>query len=303
MMGWFNKLKEGLKKTSSKISDSITSVVTKEKLDQETLDSLEDILVMADLGAETSAEVIKKISKSKFEKNISPEEVKTALAEIIVEILTPVAKKLTPTQDKPYTVLVLGVNGNGKTTTIGKLAQKFNQDGLKSTIAACDTYRAAAVEQLAVWAERAKAEFIQGEIESDPSSVAYRSVEAAKNNGSDILFIDTAGRLHNKTNLMDELKKMDRVIKKHGEQLPHENIIVIDATTGQNALNQVEEFGKIVNLTGIIITKLDGTAKAGIVVPIAKKFKLPIYAIGVGETIDDLNDFDPKEFANNLVGF
>lgn len=301
-MSWFDKLREGLKKTSNRISENISSVVSKKKLDRETLDELEEILISADLGAETAAEVIHKLSKSKFEKDIVAEEIKQTLANIIAEILQPVAKKLVPTPNKPYTILVLGVNGNGKTTTVGKLAKKFKQEGLKSTIAACDTYRAAAVEQLKIWADRSASHFVQGEPDSDPSSVAYKSFEEAKKNGSDILFIDTAGRLHNKTNLMDELKKMDRVIKKHGEQLPHQSIIVIDATTGQNALRQVEEFSKVTNLSGIIITKLDGTAKAGIVIAIAKKFKLPIYAIGVGEGIEDLNDFEAQNFANNLVG-
>lgn len=301
-MSWFKKLKEGLKKTSSKISDNISSVITKKKLDQDTLDELEDVLIMADLGAQTAAEVIQILSKNKFNKEISPEEVKEELAHIIADILTPVARKLTIEEDKPFAILVVGVNGNGKTTTIGKLASKYSLEKKKVMIAACDTFRAAAVEQLKIWADRANSEFISGEINSDPASVAYKALDLAKNSGSDILMVDTAGRLHNKNNLMDELNKINRVLKKHGEQYPHETLLVIDATTGQNALNQVEEFNKIVKISGLVVTKLDGSAKAGIVVAIAKKFAIPIYSVGVGEKVEDLNDFDPKDFARNLVG-
>lgn len=301
-MSWFNKLKEGLKKTSNKLSENITAVVSKKKLDQETLEELEDVLIMADLGAQTASEVIQQLSKSKFNKEVTPEEIKEELANIIAEILTPVAKKISTKSYKPYTILVVGVNGNGKTTTIGKLAAKFNQQGEKVSIAACDTFRAAAIEQLQIWAERSASHFITGQIKSDPASVAYKSLEEARDTASDILMIDTAGRLHNKSNLMDELKKINKVLNKQGEEYPHEVLLVIDATTGQNALSQVKYFNEAVKLTGLVITKLDGSAKAGIVVAIAKKFGLPLYAIGVGEKIDDLNDFNPQEFARNLVG-
>jgi fused signal recognition particle receptor len=301
-MSWFSRLKEGLKKTSNKISGNITSVITKKKLDQQMLEELEEILIMADVGVEAASEITTKLSKSKFDKDITIEQIKIELAKIIAEILKPVAKKLTPKHDKPFIILVTGVNGNGKTTTIGKLAAQYKDEKKSVTIAACDTFRAAAVEQLKIWAERSKSHFVCGELNSDPASVAFKSVEEATNNHSDILMIDTAGRLHNKSNLMDELKKINRVIKKHNEHYPQETILILDATTGQNAISQVENFKEAVNLTGLIITKLDGSAKAGIVIAIAKKFALPIYAVGVGEKIDDLNHFDPDEFAKNLIG-
>ncbi len=301
-MSWLSRLKDGLKKSSNKISENISNIVSKRKLDSDTLEDLEDVLIMADMGVETTAEIINQLSKKKFGKEVTAEEIKEELAEIIATNLQPCQKKLDLPADKPCVMMLVGVNGNGKTTTIGKLASKYHNIKKSTLIAACDTFRAAAIEQLYVWADRAKADFIQGPPNSDPASVAFKAIEKAKKDKTDIVMIDTAGRMHNKTNLMDELQKIDRVIKKHGQQYPHETILVLDATTGQNAISQVEHFHDAVKLTGIIVTKLDGSAKAGIVAALAKKFKLPIYAIGIGEKVEDLNSFDAKEFAKNLVG-
>jgi fused signal recognition particle receptor len=300
-MSWLQKLKQGLSKTSSKISENLATVFVKKKLDQETLDELEELLIASDLGVHTSHHIITQLAKHKFDKEVTTDEIKADLAKIIAEILQPANKSINIT-NKPHVILVCGVNGNGKTTTIGKLAAKFAKEGHKITMAACDTFRAAAIGQLKVWADRAHAEFISGPENSDPASIAFKAIEAAKENGSDIVLIDTAGRLHNKTNLMEELSKIVRIIKKHDTEAPHETILVIDATTGQNAIAQLETFHKFINITGLIITKLDGTAKAGIVVSLVQKFNIPVYAIGVGEHLDDLNEFDPDDFAKGLLG-
>ncbi len=300
-MSWLQKLKQGLSKTSSKISENLATVFVKKKLDQETLDELEELLIASDLGVHTSHHIITQLAKHKFDKEVTTDEIKADLAKIIAEILQPANKSINIT-NKPHVILVCGVNGNGKTTTIGKLAAKFAKEGHKITMAACDTFRAAAIGQLKVWADRAQAEFISGPENSDPASIAFKAIEAAKENGSDIVLIDTAGRLHNKTNLMEELSKIVRIIKKHDTEAPHETILVIDATTGQNAIAQLETFHKFINITGLIITKLDGTAKAGIVVSLVQKFNIPVYAIGIGEHLDDLNEFDPDDFAKGLLG-
>ena len=300
-MSWLQKLKQGLSKTSNKISESLVTVFVKKKLDQETLDELEELLISSDLGVHTSHHIITKLAKHKFNQEVTIDEIKSDLAQILVEILQPANKPINITT-KPHVILVCGVNGNGKTTTIGKLAAKFAKDGHLITMAACDTFRAAAISQLKVWADRAKAEFISGPENSDPASIAFKAIDAAKENNSDIVLIDTAGRLHNKTNLMEELSKIVRIIKKQDQDAPHETILVIDATTGQNASSQVKVFGEMVNLTGIIVTKLDGTAKGGVVVSLAKQFALPIHAIGVGESIADLRPFNAEAFANSLVG-
>jgi fused signal recognition particle receptor len=300
-MSWLQKLKQGLSKTSSKISENLATVFVKKKLDQETLDELEELLIASDLGVHTSHHIITQLAKHKFDKEVTTDEIKADLAKIIAEILQPANKSINIT-NKPHVILVCGVNGNGKTTTIGKLAAKFAKEGHKITMAACDTFRAAAIGQLKVWADRSQAEFISGPENSDPASIAFKAIEAAKENGSDIVLIDTAGRLHNKTNLMEELSKIVRIIKKHDTEAPHETILVIDATTGQNAIVQLETFHKFINITGLIITKLDGTAKAGIVVSLVQKFNIPVYAIGVGEHLDDLNEFDPDDFAKGLLG-
>jgi fused signal recognition particle receptor len=301
-MSWLQKLKNGLSKTSSKLTEGVTQIFTHKKLDQETLDELEELLISSDLGIETSVKIVSELAKDKFNKQVTDEEIKLFLANKITEVLLPVAKQLPILKDQLNVLVMVGVNGNGKTTTIGKLAKKYHDQGNNIMLAAADTFRAAAVEQLKIWAHRAKAKVIIGEENSDPAAVAFRAVDEAKNNESDILLIDTAGRLHNKSSLMDELSKIIRVIKKHNDAFPQEVILVLDATTGQNALAQVEHFKNIVNVTGLVITKLDGTAKGGVVVAIAKKFNLPIYAIGVGEGIEDLNNFNPEDFAKSIVG-
>lgn len=296
-MSWFKKLKQGLGKSASKISDGITTALTHKKLDDEVLDNLEETLISADIGVHASMEIIEKLRQEKYEKDISEIEVKQILAEHIAEILQPAAKQI-DINKKPFVIMMVGVNGSGKTTTIGKLAHNFKQQGKKVTLAAGDTFRAAAVEQLKVWGERNKCNVVTGEHGADAASVAYKAYEQAE----DILMIDTAGRLQNKTNLMQELEKIIRVIKKHDDDAPHETLLVLDATVGQNAHSQVEAFKNTANITGLVVTKLDGTAKGGVVVSLADKFNLPIYAVGVGEGIDDLHDFNPIDYASNLVG-
>lgn len=303
--GWFSRLTTGLTKSSTKISTGITDLLTKKKLDQETLDELEDVLIAADLGPSTAAKVIADFSHDRFGKDIDEAEIKEALADSIAKILEPVAKPLfiTPPESGPFTILVCGVNGVGKTTTIGKLAQNFHMKDKQSVmLAAGDTFRAAAVEQLQIWADRTHTNFYGKDLGADAAAVAYEAYEKAKKDQTDILMIDTAGRLHNKANLMEELGKMHRVLKKHGDTLPHECLLVLDATTGQNAIAQVETFKDMVNISGLVVTKLDGSARGGIVVALADKFELPIYAVGVGETAEDLQPFHAKEFAKSLIG-
>ncbi len=298
-MSFFGKLKQGLSKTSSQF----TGVFTKRKLDKEALQELEDALIMADIGVKTSAKIIENFAKNRFEKEISEQEIKEALAEEIENILAPVTSKLNLNDiKKPLVMMFVGVNGTGKTTSIGKLAAQAGKMKKKCMIAACDTFRAAAVEQLKTWADRSGAGFYSASQNSDPASVAYKAYEEAMKQGADILFIDTAGRLQNKAGLMDELAKIVRVLKKHDENIPHETILVLDATTGQNAVSQAQIFKEIANISGIIITKLDGSAKGGVVVALADSLKLPIYAVGVGEAIDDLEDFTAKDFSRALVG-
>jgi fused signal recognition particle receptor len=316
-MSWFQKLKSGLQKSSSKITSGIEGIFTKRKIDAATLDELEELLIQSDLGPHTSAKIIAEFAKNRVGKDADINEIKSFLSAQIQNILEPIAQKiivpenLNPPKNNPFVILVVGVNGNGKTTTIGKLASQFKAQGKKVVIAACDTFRAAAVEQLDVWAQRAQAEIIKPEIIKgeqgaekpvDAASVAFKALEHAQRTNADILLIDTAGRLHNKKGLMDELAKISRVLKKIDETLPHETILVLDSTTGQNALAQVEAFKELANISGLVVTKLDGTAKGGVVVALADKFKLPVYAIGVGEAIDDLKDFNAKEFADNLLG-
>ncbi len=301
--GWIAKLKTGLNKSSSKLNEGIKDIFVRRTLDDETLEGLEDLLISADFGVETATTITSTLAKTKYDKEISPEEIKEILCKSIIEILEPVAKPLEITgEHKPQVILMCGVNGTGKTTTIGKLASNFKADGKSVMFAACDTFRAAAVEQLEVWSKRADCLIIKGEIEADPASVAYEAYQKAREENIDVLLVDTAGRLQNKKNLMEQLTKIVRVIKKIDESAPHNSIIVLDATTGQNANSQVKTFGEMVNLDGIIITKLDGTAKGGGVVSLAKQFTLPIHAIGIGESIQDLRPFDAKDFAESLVG-
>lgn len=301
-MKWISKIGKALFKTSEKITENIKTVITKKKLDEHTLIELEEILISSDLGIETSQKLVKELSEEKYKKDIKLKEIKAALAKIIKETLTLVDGKLNFLRAKPHIVLVCGVNGNGKTTTIGKIARRYTKQKKKVVMAACDTFRSAAKEQLGILAKLTKSEFIHGEDGSDPASVAYKAVDYAQKNKTDIVLIDTAGRLSNKKPLMDELGKIDKVIKKLIPDAPHDTILIIDATVGQNAIHQVESFKEIVNLTGLIVTKLDSSAKAGIVVSLASYFKVPVIAVGTGESMDDLDDFDAKEFSENILG-
>lgn len=303
--GWFSRLTKGLGKSTNKITQGLTDVITKSKLDQDTLDALEDVLIEADLGPKTAARVIEEFSKDRFGKDISEEEIKVALAETVATILDPVAKPLSidAASDGPFVMLVCGVNGAGKTTTIGKMAKQFNKELGKSVmIAAGDTFRAAAVEQLGEWAKRSNAQMFSKDIGADAASVAFEAYEKAKADGVDILMIDTAGRLQNKKNLMEELEKIIRVLKKKDESLPHATLLVLDSTTGQNAYSQLETFKEMVDVTGLIVTKLDGSAKGGVLIGLADQYGVPVHAIGVGEGIRDLRPFTAQDYARSLMG-
>ncbi len=300
--GWFSRLTQGLSKSSKTITGSITAIFTKRKLDRETLQELEDTLIQADLGLAVSERIIAEVSRGRFDKEIDPEEVKQILAAEVAKVLKPVEVPFNFGSEKPFVILVVGVNGSGKTTTIGKLGSIAAGEGFKVKFAACDTFRAAAIEQLTVWGKRIGAETISRPQGADAAGLAYDAMKAAQEDGTDILFIDTAGRLHNKTYLMDELDKVVRVIKKYDAAAPHAVLLVLDATTGQNALAQAEAFTKVAGVTGLIMTKLDGTARGGILVAIAETFKLPIHAIGVGESIEDLQAFDAEAFSRAIAG-
>lgn len=299
---WFSRLKQGLTKSSTQMVEGVTSIFTKRKLDAEMLDELEDLLIRADMGAATAAKIVLKLKQERFDKEVTSEEVREFLAAEVAAILQPYAKSLWVDAAKPHIVLVVGVNGNGKTTTIGKITKQLKAEGKTVMLAAVDTFRAAAVEQLQVWGERNGVEVVAGAANADPASVAYAAVERAQAAGVDVLLMDTAGRLQNKANLMAELQKVVKVIKKLDESAPHSVVQILDATTGQNAVSQVKTFKELVEVTGLIVTKLDGTAKAGVVVALAEQFTLPIHAIGVGEGIDDLRAFDATEFAKSLSG-
>ena len=301
--GWFNRLREGLSKSSKTISGSITSIFTKRKLDKETLQELEDTLIQADLGIAVSERIIAAVSLGRYDKEIDPEDVKRILADEVAKVLRPVEVPFNFGSEKPFVILVVGVNGSGKTTTIGKLGSIAAAEGFKVMFAACDTFRAAAIEQLTVWGNRIGAVTMSRPTGADAAGLAFDAMKQANEDGTEILFIDTAGRLQNKAYLMDELDKVVRVIKKHDAAAPHAVLLVLDATTGQNALAQAEVFTKVAGVTGLIMTKLDGTARGGILVAIAEKFKLPIHAIGVGESIDDLQPFDAQAFSRAIAGF
>ncbi|MGA1855547.1 signal recognition particle-docking protein FtsY [Azospirillum sp. 11R-A] len=301
--GWFAKLKEGLSKSSSKLTDGITSIFTKRKLDDEALEELEELLITADLGPATAAKVTAELARTRFGKEVSPEEVKTTLAAEVSRIVTPVAKPLVLDPAlKPHVILVVGVNGTGKTTTIGKLARQFKAEGKSVMLAAGDTFRAAAVSQLKIWGERTGCPVVARDTGADAAGLAYDAMERAKAEGVDVLLVDTAGRLQNKTGLMEELRKIVRVIKKLDETAPHTTLLTLDATTGQNAHSQVEIFRDMVNVNGLILTKLDGSARGGVLVSLAEKFKIPVHAIGVGEGVYDLRPFDADAFAKSLMG-
>eukprot|EP00903_Cladosiphon_okamuranus_P002441 g2439.t1 len=300
---WFQRLKKGLSRSSASLTDGITSIFTKRKLDASMLEELEDILIQADLGVDTAMAITDRLSEGRYNKEISPEEVREILSEEVERVLEPVARPLDlGTGQKPHVVLMVGVNGTGKTTTIGKLSQKLRSEGKSVMLAAGDTFRAAAVEQLKIWGERTGAEVIARDTGADAAGLAFDAMKAAKERDVDVLLIDTAGRLQNKAELMDELEKVIRVIKKHDPDAPHTVILTLDATTGQNALNQVEIFGKVAGVTGLVMTKLDGTARGGILVAIAAKHGLPVHFIGVGEGVEDLEPFSAKEFASAIAG-
>jgi fused signal recognition particle receptor len=302
-VGWLGRLKAGLTKSSSKLTGGIVDLFTKRKLDDGAIEELEELLITGDMGVETAMRLTAAIAKTRFGKEVEPDEIRAALAEEIEPILEPVAKPLTiDPANRPHVVLVCGVNGSGKTTTIGKMAKQLQNDGKKVMMVAGDTFRAAAVEQLKVWGERNNCEVVARETGADAAGLVYDAIEQARRQNVDVLLVDTAGRLQNKADLMAELEKIIRVVKKIDPSAPHNTLLVLDATVGQNAHSQVEIFQKIVNVSGLILTKLDGTARGGVLVALADKFKLPVHAIGVGEGIDDMRPFEAKAFARSLMG-
>jgi fused signal recognition particle receptor len=303
MASWFQRLKTGLTKTTNRLVESIGAALGRKRVDANTLGELEEALIAADLGPSVAAKLVAKLKQRKWEGDVEVDTVKRALAEDIAAILAPVAQPFAlDLGHKPHVTVVVGVNGSGKTTTIGKFAEKLSREKRKVVIAAGDTFRAAAVAQLEIWAKRAGAECIRAVDGSDPAALAYQALERAQAVGADSLLIDTAGRLHNKADLMAELQKLVRVLRKRDETAPHRTLLVLDATTGQNALQQVEIFKQLVEIDGLVLTKLDGSARGGVLVAIAERFALPVVAIGVGESADDLASFDPKQFADALLG-
>jgi len=300
---WLQRLREGLARSSTQLTGSIGAIFTKRRLDEDTLQDFEDVLIQADLGVETALKITDRLSEGRFGREISGQEVRTILAEEIEKALDPVALPLElDLAKKPHVILVVGVNGTGKTTTIGKLAAKLTRGGLKVTLCAGDTFRAAAVEQLKIWGERTQSEVVAKAIGADAAGLAYEAYDRAVENDSDVLIIDTAGRLQNKTELMAELEKIVRVLQKREPDAPHTVLLTLDATTGQNAMNQVEIFRNVAGVNGLVMTKLDGSARGGILVAIAAKFRLPVYFVGVGEGIDDLEPFKAKDFAAAIAG-
>ena len=303
--GWFGRLKAGLSRSAGQLGTSIGALFTKRKLDQDALDELEETLIQADLGVTTAGKIVAAIAKDRFDKDITAEEIKAALADSVTELLRPVEQPLgfaAPAAGGPQVILVVGVNGVGKTTTIGKIASRLREQGKSVMLAAGDTFRAAAVEQLKVWGERTGAPVLSRETGADAAGLAYDALAEAREKQVDVLMIDTAGRLHNKADLMAELAKIVRVMKKLDPAAPHNVLLVLDATTGQNALNQVATFREICAVTGLVVTKLDGTARGGVLVAIADKFGLPVHFVGVGEQAADLQPFTAKAFARALAG-
>ena len=301
--GWFARLTEGLSRSSQAMTEQVTAVLTKKPLDQEQLDALEEMLIEADLGPEAAARITERFAEARFGKSSTEQEVKEALAEAVARELIPREGEFDPLSGpRPYVILFIGVNGSGKTTTLGKIAADLTSKGARVLIAAGDTFRAAAVEQLKVWADRAGAEFMSRPTGSDAAGLAFDAVEKAKTEGFDAVLIDTAGRLQNKQDLMNELLKVIRVVKKVDPEAPHETLLVLDATVGRTALAQEKIFGNQIGVTGIVMTKLDGTARGGVLVPVAQASDSPIKLIGVGEGIDDLQPFDARAFSRSLVG-
>jgi fused signal recognition particle receptor len=299
---WWGRLAGGLKRTSSALGNSIDSLLNKRPLDPAMLDEIEEALIRTDLGMEASARVTDAIAKGRFNENPTADEVRTIIADEVAKVLEPVAKPLVIGDAKPFVILVVGVNGSGKTTTIGKLVSRLSGEGRKVVLGAGDTFRAAAVEQLKIWGQRTGAKVVSREPGADSAGLAFDAITVAKADNADVVIVDTAGRLQNRTELMGELEKMVRVMKKVDAGAPHAVLLVLDATVGQNALSQVEVFGKTAGVTGLVMTKLDGTARGGILVAIAQKFGLPIHFIGVGEGIDDLAPFSAKDFGKALAG-
>ncbi|EGP09675.1 signal recognition particle receptor protein FtsY alpha subunit [Bradyrhizobiaceae bacterium SG-6C] len=300
---WWKRLSAGLKRTSSSIGGAVAALVTKRKLDRAMLEDIEDVLLRADLGTEVAARIAEAVGKGRYDKDVLADDVTNIVATEVEKVLSPVAKPLEiDTAHKPFVILVVGVNGSGKTTTIGKLAAKLTAEGRKVMLAAGDTFRAAAIEQLKVWGERNKVPVVAKAQGSDSASLAFEAVEAAKAQNIDVLLIDTAGRLQNKTELMVELEKVRRVIGKVDATAPHAVLLVLDATVGQNALSQVDAFHRTAGVTGLVMTKLDGTARGGILVALSEKYKLPVHFIGVGEGIDDLAPFTARDFARAIAG-
>ena len=301
--GWWSRLRGGLSRSSSSIKEGIVGVFAKRRLDAATLDDLEDVLIRADLGIAMATRITGAVSGGRYDKGIDPEEVQAILAREVEAVLAPVAVPfVVASAQKPFVVLVVGVNGSGKTTTIGKLAAKLTAEGKRLTLGAGDTFRAAAIEQLRVWGERTASPVVSRPQGSDAAGLAFDAIAAARENGSDVVLIDTAGRLQNRAELMDELAKVVRVVKKAEPGAPHAVLLVLDATVGQNALNQVEIFSKVAGVTGLVMTKLDGTARGGILVAVAERFALPVHFIGVGEGIEDLEPFAARDFARAIAG-
>jgi fused signal recognition particle receptor len=300
---WLSRLTSGLSRSSSAIGRGIVDIFTKRKLDAASIDDLEDVLIQADLGVGAATRIREAVGKGRYEKGIDPEEVRSLLAAEVERTLEPIARPLVVDATKrPFVILVIGVNGSGKTTTIGKLAAKLIGEGRKVMLAAGDTFRAAAIEQLRIWAGRAGASIVAREQGGDAAGLAFDAVTRARTEGIDVLLMDTAGRLQNRAELMSELEKIIRVMKKVDPEAPHATLLVLDATVGQNALSQVEIFGRMAGVTGLVMTKLDGTARGGILVAIADKFKLPVHFIGVGEGVDDLEPFAARDFARAIAG-
>ncbi len=300
---WWNRLKSGLARSSQSLTTGIADVFTKRKLDAEAIEELEDLLLKADLGMDTAGRVVEALSAKRLNKEITPEEVREVLAAEVEKTLAPVAKPLEiNAEHRPFVILVVGVNGTGKTTTIGKLAAHFGAEGRKVMLCAGDTFRAAAIEQLKIWGERAHAPVVAKAPGSDAAGLAFEALEEAQESASDVLLIDTAGRLHNKAELMAELAKILRVLRKKDATAPHAVLLTLDATTGQNALNQVDVFRAEAGVTGLVMTKLDGTARGGILVAIAAKYRLPVHFIGVGEAIEDLQPFSARDFSRAIAG-
>jgi fused signal recognition particle receptor len=301
--GWFNRLRAGLSRSSARLNDGINAIFNRRRLDDAALEELEELLISSDMGIGVAGEVTESLRRTRFNQEVSPEEVRTALAEQVIRLIEPVTRPLRIDHTrKPFVILVIGVNGSGKTTTIAKLAKQYRDQGLNVVLAAGDTFRAAAVEQLQIWGERTGCAVVTRPAGSDAAGLAYDALVQAQNEGADVLLIDTAGRLHNKADLMGELQKIVRVVKKVDAAAPHSVLLVLDATTGQNAHAQAEIFRDMVGVTGIVMTKLDGTARGGVLVSLAEKYGIPIHAIGVGESADDLRPFEATAYARSLVG-